>query len=998
MGEAATRFHVLGPLRVHDGSRQVTPSGRLQRTLLSLLLVHANEAVSAGTLAGALWDGAPADRSAARLQLLVHRLRRLLDHPDRLSYGPLGYSLRIDPGELDAQRFDALVDEAVADGLDAATTAARARAALALWQGPPFQDVDAVALEPHRRRWDERRRLALERYFEAELALGRHGAVLVELDQAARDEPLDEQLQALLMTALYRAGRQGEALEVYRRTRQVLVDELGIDPGPALRALHEQVLAGELLEPGARVPVPAQLPPDPPHLTGRNRDLARMDAAFEGSPSDASRLLVVTGTAGVGKTALAVHWAHRHRAEFPDGQLFVDLRGFSTDEPAAPAEVLAAFIRAVGGDANALAPGLEERVGLFRSLADGRRLLIVLDNARSAEQVRDLVPGTSGCVVLVTSRETLAGLAVRDGAESVDLDRLDPADSLQLLAELAGDRVRDDVEGSAQLVAHCAQLPLALRITAEHVRARPARPVAALVAEIADERERLDLLDAGDGPATDVRAVFSWSYESLPADAARVFRLLGLLPGRDADAETVAALCDLELREARRQLRILVRAHLVEERPGARYGQHDLLRAYAAELAATQETEAVRSSVRSRLLGYYSRMSSVAMQMVQPSDTYDRPDVAPVGAAEPVFVDLAAAVRWLNIERAAIIASTRAVGRDDGHRVIELSQTLRAFLGIQGHIPDALELHGTAVVVAQHLGDVEAEARAELAVGGVSSRLGDLEGAKTHLTRSLALSRSVGSRTGEAAALNNIALVASMRGEYLECIRLLREALELLRAEGDQGRTAVALSNIGENLRELGRYDEAVDHLQEAIELARTHGFHKTLGFSLCCLTELYESIDEFGTALTCGLEAAEVARSSGNRVTEGEAYEAVGTIHRRRGEVGQALSHYEAALSIGRSTGECQLTAAALEGLARTHAPDDPQAALDYFDEAVEVATRHELRTREARVRLGLADVHERLGDPAAAQPHLERTAQLFDDLADPRADEVRARISRPG
>ncbi len=515
MGEAATRFHVLGPLRVHDGSRQVTPSGRLQRTLLSLLLVHANEAVSAGTLAGALWDGAPADRSAARLQLLVHRLRRLLDHPDRLSYGPLGYCLRIDPGELDAQRFDALVDEAVADGLDAATTAARARAALALWQGPPFQDVDAVALEPHRRRWDERRRLALERYFEAELALGRHGAVLVELDQAARDEPLDEQLQALLMTALYRAGRQGEALEVYRRTRQVLVDELGIDPGPALRALHEQVLAGELLEPGVRVPVPAQLPPDPPHLTGRNRDLARMDAAFEGSPSDASRLLVVTGTAGVGKTALAAHWAHRHRAEFPDGQLFVDLRGFQHRRaggtgrgprgvhPSRRRRRQCARARSGGTGRPVPEPGR-------RTPAADRSWTTRARPSRSATWSR--VPPAASCWSPVARRWRASPCATaRSRWTSAGWT---PADSLQLLAELAGDRVRDDVEGSAQLVAHCAQLPLALRITAEHVRARPARPVAALVAEIADERERLDLLDAGDGPATDVRAVFSWSYES----------------------------------------------------------------------------------------------------------------------------------------------------------------------------------------------------------------------------------------------------------------------------------------------------------------------------------------------------------------------------------------------------------------------------------------------------------------------------------------------------
>lgn len=954
---------ILGPLRVWVDGEDRTPSGRLQRLLLSLLLAHAGQSLSVDFLCEALWGDDVDDRATAKLQLLVHRLRAGLDDQGRVTYGPLGYGIQVEPGELDADTFELLAGrlDAVESELD--DIVQTSREALAMWRGLPFQDVDDPSLESQRSWWIECRLVVLGRLFDAELRLGRHVDIVAEADEAARRHPLDERMQALLMTALYRSGRQGESLEVYRRMRERLVEELGVDPGPELRELHRRVLAGEV-DGRAVGPVPAQLPQSVPHLTGRDLDLAALDKALAptGAKEGHTRLCVVTGTAGVGKTALAVHWAHRHREEFPDGQLFFDLRGFGIDEPATPESVLTPFIRAMGGEVNALSQDMEEQTALFRSLVAGRRLLIVLDNARSAEQIRPLLPGTSGCLVVVTSRESLPGLAVRDGAQTVSLARLDPHQALSLLAHHAGDRVCDDIESGWQLVEHCACLPLALRIMAEQIRMRPGRDLAALLVELAGERARLDLLDMGDGPSTDVRAVFSWSYESLCDDARRLFRYLGLLPGPDADVETIAAMFDGDVHETRRLLDQLVRAHLVDNELGQRYCQHDLLRAYAGELSAVTDVDDVRVEVVSRLFDYYSYVSIVAGKLVTPEELYQGPETGPRDWVHPVIDGREAGLQWLDLERPNLMALVHVLGPRDDALLVETSRTLSYYLRARGHVADSLRLHSAAVAAALRLGDLEGESHAEAALGMHFARLGNLDPAELHLNRALELYRQTGNAGAEAAVVNNLGTVAVMRGDQDKALRMFQHAWELY-PDPNESRALITYVNVAHQLNISGAFDEAREHLDRALKVSRERQFGYPLGYGLCILAENLEMTGDFEAALEWGREAIEVGQESGDRLIVGEALEMVAKVHLRRGEVQAALSGYESALVIGREIGFAELTAGALEGLALVQADHDPTEAVRHFEEAVEIAARHGLAGRERRNREALAGLLAQIG-----------------------------------
>ncbi|MGW3297206.1 BTAD domain-containing putative transcriptional regulator [Streptomyces xiamenensis] len=488
-------FVLLGSMEIRrkDGTEEV--SGRLRRTLLGVLLARAGEAVPVDVLTGALWGEHLDERAGARLQLHVHRLRTVLGDRDRLSFGPDGYRLRTLPGEVDAERFETLTAEGIELAeRDPLRAAAVLREALGLWRGELFAGLDVLLLGDWAHRLTERRLAAYEALYTAELAsgAGAGGGVVAELTALVREHPLRERLHGLLMTALYRSGRRVEALAVYREAREHLVAELGLEPGPELRELERRVLAGEPVGPGRRAGGPAPLPPaqlpaDVPRFTGREAELAALDRLLAGSQITGSLPVVVAGTAGVGKTALAVHWAHRARARFPDGQLYVDLAGDGPDRPVPPGDALAGFLRALGPEGGTAMPReTAERAARFRTLLDGRRLLVVLDNAHSAEQVRPLLPGGPSCVVLVTSRNPLTGLAVREGAHRLSLERLPPADARVLVRALLGTRALAEPRAVDTLIERCARLPLALRIAAELARSQPTRTLTELAGELAD--------------------------------------------------------------------------------------------------------------------------------------------------------------------------------------------------------------------------------------------------------------------------------------------------------------------------------------------------------------------------------------------------------------------------------------------------------------------------------------------------------------------------------
>jgi hypothetical protein len=545
--------------------------------------------------------------------------------------------IRVAASDLDVTRFEALerAGRKAAEAGDWDRAADLLRAGLSLWRGEALEDVRSEWLAVRELpRLAELRLRALETRIDLDLRLGRHAEAIAELWRLTRVHPLRERLYRLLMLALCQDGRYGEALAVYQSARQVLISELGTEPGPELRHLHLRILAADpsLAGPGIRrtaraavtlsgvrsgSPPPRQLPAAAPHFCGRSAELTALrritdEPAGAGLPTT----IAVAGAAGVGKTTLALRWAHEVALRFPDGQLHVDLRGYDPGLPVPSAEVLAGFLRSLGVPESGIPADQTERAAYFRSLLAGQRVLVVLDNARSAEHVRPLLPATPGCTAIVTSRDSLAGLVVRDGAQRVDLDLLPLTDAVRLLRSLIGDRVEADPAAAQTLAVQCACLPLALCGAAELAAARPAAPLADLVWQLGDRHQRLDLLDGGGDPRTAVRGVFSWSYRHLDRDSARAFRLLGLHPGTDIEPCAGAALMGTTVAHARRLLTSLARAHLIRPVGQARYAMHDLLRVYAAELAA-----ACDSDCREALRRLQARATPIGIPRLRRSST-----------------------------------------------------------------------------------------------------------------------------------------------------------------------------------------------------------------------------------------------------------------------------------------------------------------------------------------------------------------------------------------
>ncbi|HLN71171.1 MAG TPA: BTAD domain-containing putative transcriptional regulator, partial [Streptosporangiaceae bacterium] len=631
-------FGLLGPLVVRDGTRYVPVSAPRQRVLLAALLLSAGRVVGLDALAEVLWDGQPPAGARGALHSAVQRLRSTLGPSGAglVETRPPGYLIRVDDGTFDVREFNVLAarGHAAAAAGTWAQAARLLREALGLWRGDPLADVPSQLLRDREAApIEDQRRQALAARVDADLHLGRHGEVVAELRQLVMAHPLQEQFHAQLMLSLYRSGRPADALAAYQDVRRVLAGELGIDPGPEIRLLHQRILAAdsELLlaadgEPSGSGPaalispaapgrgdpaaarghvVPRHLPAATRHFTGRAEALKAL-AALAAEASHGTVISVIDGTAGVGKTSLALHFAHQVAERFPDGQLYVNLRGFDpAGPPMAPVEAIRLFLDALAVPAARIPAGLDAQAGLYRSLLAGQRMLVLLDNARDVDQVRPLLPAGPGCLVIVTSRSQLTSLVAAEGAAPLTLGVLTEAEARELLSRCLGpERVAGEPSAASEVIQLCARLPLALSIAAARTASQPGLSLAALTADLRDARGRLDALDAGHA-AANVRAVLSWSYDQLDAPAARLFRLLGLHPGPDISAAAAASLAALPLDEGRRRLGELTRAHLLAEHPGGRFWCHDLLRAYAAELTQSADSEAERRAATGRMLDHY---------------------------------------------------------------------------------------------------------------------------------------------------------------------------------------------------------------------------------------------------------------------------------------------------------------------------------------------------------------------------------------------------------
>ncbi|HLJ98729.1 MAG TPA: BTAD domain-containing putative transcriptional regulator [Streptosporangiaceae bacterium] len=1004
------RLAVLGPLLVHDGEAAVdVPKGRL-RVLLAALLLHAGSPVAADALAEVVWDGAPPSGAAATLRSHVLRLRRALGPRagPRLVTRPPGYLLQAGEDEVDVLQFRGLCR----DGGAALRQGEWDRAdrlldeALGLWRGTALADVPSQLLRQDETPGLEELRLQAEEWrADAALHLGRHDELVVGLRSLAAKHPLRERFHAQLMLALYRCGRQAEALAAYQDARLTLIQDVGAEPGLELHQLHQQVLSADpaLAAPEPASPArdagpsvtPRELPPAAAHFTGRAQELAMLTGLLDKSSQDAPGTVVISaigGTAGVGKTALAVHWAHDVAGRFPDGQLYVNLRGYDPDQPVSASDALAMFLSSLGVPGQDIPFTEDERAARYRSLLAGQRMLVLLDNARSAEQVRPLLPGSPGCMTLVTSRDSLAGLVARDGACRMDLDLLSPADALWLLRALIGARVDADPAGAAALAARCSRLPLALRVAAEFACSHPEVGLADLSAELADQQRQLDVLEAAGDSRTAVRAVFSWSYRHLSPAAAEVFRLLGLQPGPDLDLYATAALTGGTLEQARDMLTLLTRAYLVRPVKPGRYGMHDLLRAYARELASARQDAGDQQQALSRLADYYLSTAGLAMHALYPAEDHLRPRPLPAISPAPPVTAPETARAWLD-EQLPCLVAVAAHAADHGMpaHATGMADTLDRYLYAGGHYPEAFAMYTCAMRAARRAGDRAGEAMALNGLGGFAWLQGHNERAADLLQQALTLFRQVGDQSGEGRTLGSLGLVDLVQGRSGKAADHFRQAAAMFRKTGDRSGEARSLGNLGVAERRQGHYQQAADLFAQALTLSRQTGDRTGEGYSLARLGGIESDRGHCAGAIDRLQRAVAIFRQTGDRPGEAYALTKLGVAEQRRGQYQQATEHHQQALTLCRETGERAGEAEALNGLGE---------ALQATGQAGEARTRHEAalqlacqvgdKLEQARAHNGLGHLSRAAGDVSLARRHWHRALALYTGLGAPEADEI--------
>jgi len=1045
---------VLGPLAVRSRGAVVPVPAPKQRVILAALALRAGQVLSYDELAEIVWDGAPPDAARVVTRNYIRRLRQVLgpEAGRRILTRDPGYALDAVPDEVDALRFTALcmrageavrqVNEATRDqAAGASETWDMLGEALALWRGDPLADVPSHLLATAEiPRLDALRAQAFEWRMDAGLAQGRHAELVTELAQLALQHPLRERFHAQLVLALYRCGRQAEALAAYQRIRRMLVDELGVEPGPELRDLQHGILAGDprLAAPGPALtslatagaaragvarggappvgPVPAkvapggvaprglaaagvasagvarggvapdgtvaagvapssviagsvapssviaggvvadgvvtggvapdgtvaagvvtdgaapgdaaqgvvvprQLPAGVAHFTGRTAELATLRAWLReaSAAAESAKVLVIGGTAGAGKTALAVHWAHQAAASFPGGQLYVNLRGFDpSGAPAASADALRWFLGALGVTEERIPDSLDARAAMYRSLVAGQRVLVILDNARDAAQVRPLLPGSPSCLAVVTSRARLPGLAAIEGARLVPLEVLTATDARELLASRLGERARAETQATWQLTELCSRLPLALSIVAARAAARPRLSLAELARELADVRGRLDALDAGD-PAASVRAVFSWSCQQLSGSAARMFRLLGLHAGPDISVPAAASLAGLTPSRARALIAELADAHLIAEHAPGRYAFHDLLRAYAADLSAAADSDDERRDALHRVLDHYLHTAHPGSRLLNPARLHVALPPPRPGVTLECIASASEALAWFDAEHQVLLAAiTQASDMGFDAHAWQLPWTLMLFFDRQGHWHDQITIQRIAIAAAKRLGDLAAQARAYRDLGTTFGRHCAFAASLPYFRQALDLHRQLGDRLGQARVRNEMAFAAE----------------------------------------QLGNLGGALDHAQQALALVEDEGKgnEAALAKALNALAWLHGQGGDPEAALSYCVRALGVGSGRGDTLNEASIWDSMGYAHHQLGRLAESVSCYRTAVGM-------------LDGLnAGCH---------------------------QAPILIHLGDACHAAGEPDAARQAWQRALTLLEDLKHPDAEQARARLS---
>ncbi|RJL27079.1 AfsR/SARP family transcriptional regulator [Bailinhaonella thermotolerans] len=921
------RFTLLGPVQVIVDGAPLTGIAPRHRAVLGYLLLNAERVIGIERLIDAMWGYDRPDTARSQIHASITAIRKVLRGAGAaglLETRAGGYVAHPGPGQVDALEFTELV------------AAGDLREALALWRGEALEDVHAHYAGGVRELWNDRRLSAYERLAEGELAAGRHADLLDELAAQVAANPLRERLNGHLVLALHRAGRQADALAAARAYRTALAEEQGLDPGHAFTELERAVLTddpalrladGPAPRPAAR-PAPAPprrstyLPYDIPDFSGRDAELDRLAGHGHGAA-----VVTIDGMAGVGKTALAVHVAHRLADRYPDGRLFIDLRAHTAGrEPVDASAALEALLRQLGVPADRIPVSPAERGALWRAELAGRRVLAVLDNAAGAEHVRPLLPGRSETLVLITSRRRLVDL---DGAHALSVDVLDEDDAAALFERIVGERARREPGAVREVLRLCGRLPLAIRLAAARLQHRPRWTVAYLAGRLRDHRRLLD----------GVSAAFALSYEQLDEAEQRLFRLLGLAPGRDIDAYGAAALAGIPADEAEELLEALLDAHMLLQLEPGRYTFHDLLREHARSLG--EDDDALL-----RLLTYYLHRSRAAVDLLFPDTLREREGIPRPEAPIPPFRDAAEASAWLDAERSNIIA-TAVHGPEICLGMLGLA--LRPYLDRQAHHDDALTLHTLVLRRSRKLGPLhrEFEEQALTNLAWTHWRLGEYERAEEHAAAALGMCEAPGER---ARALLTLGSVALRRRQDARAEEHLRRALDLARIGADTWGEAQVLGALALALDRAGRSGEARRHLDLALALHR----------------------------------------KVGNPAGEAMTLDHLGVVLRHQGDLAQARARHERAAALCRALGDTAAEAAALNGLAE--AAGDPARAAEEHAAALALADRTGNRPEQARAHHGLARAHLALGRPERAAEHARPALALYEELGVPEAGEARA------
>jgi DNA-binding SARP family transcriptional activator/tetratricopeptide (TPR) repeat protein len=926
-------FRVLGPVQVFAAGEPVTFVRRQHLDLLAFLLLHTERVVTADQIVDAMWGPAVPRTASMQIKNMLSALRAVLDDGCRtlavVDRQRAGYRLRIVAGQLDLSAFKTLV----ASARTAAAPDAKVlllRQALSLWQGTrALAGVRAAFVDTARAHLEEERSAALEALFEAELACGNHAGIVADLTEAVADNPGRERLVGQLMVALYRGDRPTDALAVFRRARHTLVEEYGLDPGPVLRDLERRILLGDAAlhlpgdagggtdgraetartpdaavgasgagaEPGAAVPcsalpMPRQLPMDVRGFAGRGAELAELNALVSGTGEKPATVVITAlmGTAGVGKTALAVHWAHQVIDRFPDGQLYVNLRGFGPGGPAmSPVEAVRGFLDAFQVPPERIPAGLDAQTALYRSIVAGRRVLVVLDNAASAEQVRPLLPGSPGCLVVVTSRNQLTGLVAVEGACPLTLDVLTDVEARELLVgRLGADRVAAAAGAVEEIAGQCARLPLALAMVAARAATHPAFPLGTLAAELSHARG-LAALSSADRTA-DVRSVFSWSYRRLGPPAARLFSLLSLHPGPAIAAPTAAALAGVQSGQVRPLLAELAGAHLVTELAPGRFAFHDLLRTYAGEMVRSAVTTEQRRAAQRRMFDHYLQTANAAALLLYPyRHRIDLVSSAP-GAEGEHLTDRGHALSWLSTEHRALVAAVdhAAAAGFDVH-AWQLAFTLASFLDRHGHWQDWLHTQHAALAAAERSADLTGQAHANGGLGLAHVRMGHHRQAEVHLDRALGLLRQLDDGVGEAYVQLRLSAVCEGRGDHAQALHHAQRALDLYRSAGHRAGQAQALNSIGWYHAHLGRHPDAVRRCEQAVALHRELGDREGSAHAMDSLGFAHQQVGDYDRAAAYFTQAADILHETGDRYYEATALIHLGDARRAAGDIESA-------------------------------------------------------------------------------------------------------------